>query len=63
VKEEATPANAKKPRTGVGAFIKEQLQAGKLSAQEIADEIKERFPESKAGTKEVSWYRSKLAKG
>ena len=61
-KKPANVANAKKTRTGVGAFIKEKLLAGKMSADDIATEIQDRFPESKAGKKEIAWYRSKLTR-
>lgn len=46
-------------RTGVGAYITEQLLAGK-DTETIVAGIRSKFPDSKSEAKDVSWYRSKL---
>lgn len=46
-------------RTGVGAYITEQLLAGK-DTEAIVAGIRSKFPDSKSEAKDVSWYRSKL---
>jgi hypothetical protein len=55
----ATEAKARKP--GVTQLIKDLILKGK-DTEEICMEIADKFPASKAGSKEVSWCRSQLRK-
>lgn len=57
--KKAAKAEGGTTRTGVGAYITEQLLAGK-DTESIVAGIKAKFPESKSEAKDVSWYRSKL---
>lgn len=51
----------RKPRPGVGIFIKAQLSY-KQSPKQIVKMVQERFPESKANVKTIAWYKAKLKK-
>ena len=57
-KVEAAP---KEKKVGVTQFIMNCVLEG-METEEIVMAIQEKFPESKAGKKEISWCRSKLRK-
>lgn len=47
-------------RTGVGSYIRQLLQEGK-DTQQVLEQIRIKFPQSKATGADVSWNRRKLA--
>ena len=55
----AAPAEKKERKPGVGSLIREGILAGKEDDKILA-EIAKKFPESKSGKKDISWYRSKM---
>ena len=50
-----------KRKSGVGAFIKQQLKAGETPA-DIIEQVREAYPDSKATTRDVAWYKTQLKK-
>lgn len=61
-KEEVIPVKkTSKAKTGVSAFITKQLKSDeKLTAKQIIEQVREKFPTSKASTRDVAWYKCKL---
>lgn len=56
--EKIAPKKARK--SGVGAFIKDKLINTNESASAIIEAVKIHFPDSKATTRDVAWYKCKL---
>lgn len=52
-------AKEKKVKTGVGALARELILAGRSNAEVLAA-IQKKFPESKATSGTVGWYRNNL---
>jgi hypothetical protein len=48
-------------KRGVGAFIKQQLKAGE-TPKDIIEQVQEAYPDSKATTRDVAWYKSQMKK-
>jgi site-specific DNA-cytosine methylase len=57
-----TPVEPRAPRgeTGSGAYIRELLQAGNLSPEQIVGKVLEKFPGRKTTTKDVAWNKGRL---
>lgn len=55
------PREPRASRPGSGAYIREQLLAGKAT-DAIIKEVHEKFPGSKAGPSDIAWNRGKLRK-
>jgi hypothetical protein len=51
----------RKRKSGVGAFIKQQLKAGE-TPKDIIEQVQEAYPDSKATTRDVAWYKSQMKK-
>ena len=59
----ARPPSESKPRgLGIGAFCKEQIQAGVANA-EILIQVKAQWPEANTTIASLNWYRNDLKKG
>lgn len=62
VKAARPPAESKPRGLGIGAFCKEQIQAGVANA-EILVQVKAQWPEANTTIASLNWYRNDLKKG
>ncbi len=53
----------KREGAGVGHFIRECINAGKMDNAAILTAVKKKFPDSKAKTSDVSWNRYMIKQG
>lgn len=52
---------ASRKKTSVGKFIKDKLVNTNETPAEIIDAVRVHFPDSKATTRDVAWYKTKLS--
>lgn len=48
---------------GVGSFIRSRLLHTSMTPTQIMEEVREKFPESKATTRDIAWYKCKMKHG